>query len=118
MASFEEGKIQTAIMCALQTHPLVAWAMTMSTGTHLLKKRGVIKVGYYCTAFEKQKTGIPDLIGQLKDGRFFGIEVKAPGKRPKPEQFEFIEYSNKFGGVAGWADNVQDALLIIEGAMQ
>lgn len=115
MAKGKEGKVQSDIMCALMVHPLVAWAMVVTVGTFRLK-HGWMKCGYFCTATEKQKTGMSDILGQLRDGRLFCIEVKEPGKTPDEHQQDHLEYVVKNNGVAGWADNVVDALLIIKNA--
>jgi len=48
-------------------------------------------------------TGCPDIIGQLKDGRFLAIEVKKSGGKLTKEQNEFITMVNmnhRFGIVA------------------
>lgn len=60
--------------------------------------------------------GGSDLIGFRKsDGKFIGIEVKVPGKKPTPEQLKFIAAVRKSGGLAGVAYSVEDALKIISG---
>lgn len=60
--------------------------------------------------------GSPDLIGWRKsDGRFVGIEVKMPGKRPTSEQINFITAIKYAGGCAGIATNVEEARNIIMG---
>lgn len=47
--------------------------------------------------------GIPDIIGCYK-GRFFGIEVKRPGKKPTPMQFARLAEIEKSGGGGFWGD--------------
>ncbi len=49
-------------------------------------------------------------------GRFVSIEMKAPGKKPRPDQLAWIELVESFGGVAGWADSVEGAVAIVERA--
>jgi hypothetical protein len=56
------------------------------------------------------ETGIPDFIGFLKDGRFFAIEVKRPGKEPTTEQADFLQLLNNSGGVGIVAYRGEDVL--------
>lgn len=46
-------------------------------------------------------------------GRFVSIEMKAPGKKPRPDQLAWIELVRSFGGIADWADSVPGALEIV-----
>jgi VRR-NUC domain len=57
--------------------------------------------------------GSSDLIGIYK-GRFLAVEVKAKGKKPTPEQINFVDFINKFGGIAGVCYSVEDFLKLIE----
>lgn len=53
--------------------------------------------------------GSSDLIGiRHGDGRFIAIEVKAQGKKPRPEQQNFIDFINKNGGFAFYCDSLED----------
>lgn len=61
-------------------------------------------------------TGSSDLVGLRRDdGRIIAIEVKIPGKLPRPEQIKFIEAILKNGGLAGIATNSEEARKIILG---
>ena len=53
------------------------------------------------------KAGVSDILACVK-GRFVAIEVKRPGKKPSPLQENFINAINTIGGLAFWADNLQD----------
>ncbi|MBF0309223.1 MAG: VRR-NUC domain-containing protein [Magnetococcales bacterium] len=54
----------------------------------------------------------PDMVGQ-EVGVFLAIEVKTPkGKRPD-DQKNFLEKARQFGGMAGFATSVEEALAII-----
>ena len=57
--------------------------------------------------------GSSDLIGIYK-GRFLAVEVKAKGKKPTKEQINFIDFINKFGGIAGVCYSVEDFLKLID----
>lgn len=109
----KESDIQSAVMCALGEHPLVTWCMVVTTGGFKVKG-GYITVGHYITEDQKRLTGMSDVIGMLKDGRFFCIETKKPGEEPTDEQFAFMGLVSKNGGVSGWADCVEQAIQIVE----
>ena len=51
-----------------------------------------------------------DLLGQLKDGRLLGLEVKAQAGRLCPEQSLFLERIRRAGGVAFVARDCRDVL--------
>ena len=104
-----ESKLQNEIMNALTEHPMVVWAYVTTSGTVRGKHGG----SYFRTGFP----GLPDIIGQLVDGRILGIEVKLPGKKPSAIQLEQLDLMDKYQGIAGWCDCVEGALTIIEDEM-
>ena len=53
------------------------------------------------------KAGVSDILACIK-GRFVAIEVKRPGQKPTGLQKQFIDAVNLIGGVAFWADNLND----------
>lgn len=53
------------------------------------------------------KAGVSDILACIK-GRFVAIEVKRPGKKPSDLQERFLDAVNTIGGLAFWADNLQD----------
>jgi hypothetical protein len=110
-----ESDIQQDIVSALAGHERVAWCMVVTTGTFKVRG-GHITTGHYITEDQKRLTGMSDIIGQLRDGRFFCIETKRPGKEPTEEQFAFLDLVELNGGVSGWCDSVGSALWILEAA--
>ena len=53
--------------------------------------------------------GCPDLLGQMKDGRLLGVEVKrAKGGRVSDEQRHFLALIKQAGGVAFVASDCRD----------
>ena len=60
-----------------------------------------------------RKTITPDMVGQ-KVAIFTGIEVKAPGKKPRPIQQKRIDLIKYAGGLAGYADSVEMAEKIVK----
>lgn len=59
--------------------------------------------------------GSSDLIGILPDGRFLAIEIKMPGKKPKPEQIKFLNWVNEKGGVGFVATCKEDVKKALTG---
>lgn len=61
--------------------------------------------------------GGADLVGLVKgSGRFFAIEVKAEHGELSPEQKAWLDVVERFGGVAGVARSVDEAMSILERA--
>ena len=54
--------------------------------------------------------GCPDVLGQLKDGRLMGCEVKGPTDKLRLEQALFLDRSRAAGGVAFMARDCCDVL--------
>ena len=71
-------------------------------------KQRVAKVGNRFIRFGWP--GCPDVLGQLKDGRLLGVEVKAKTGRLRPEQTIFLERIRGAGGVAFVARDCRDVL--------
>lgn len=53
------------------------------------------------------KAGVSDILACIR-GRFVAIEVKRPGQKPSALQVNFINAINSIGGLAFWADNLED----------
>jgi hypothetical protein len=103
-----EADVLSAILRTLGIHPAVVWYARMNTGSgKLTHANGVsqwIRFGF---------PGCPDILGQLKDGRLLGIEVKRPSGVVRPEQQAFINKATAGGAVvfiARSVDDVWDAL--------
>lgn len=88
------------VLKALRAHPTVAWAERQNSGAAKVGNR-FIRFGW---------PGCPDVLGQLRDGRFLACEVKAPKGRLQPEQAIFLEHVNGAGGVAFVARDCRDVL--------
>jgi len=54
--------------------------------------------------------GCPDVLGQMKDGRLLGVEVKSRAGRLRPEQAVFLDRIRAAGGVAFVARDLRDVL--------
>lgn len=93
-----EAAALVEVLKALRTHPAVAWAERMNTGAAKVGNR-FIRFGW---------PGCPDVLGQLKDGRFLAVEVKAQAGRLRPEQALFLARIRCAGGVAFVARDLRD----------
>lgn len=94
------------VLIALTAHPAVAWCERMNSGAMRIGKR-FVRFGW---------VGCPDVLGQLKDGRLIGVEVKAAKGKLRPEQTIFLERIRLAGGVAFMARNCRDVFCELEKA--
>jgi len=88
------------VLKALRAHPMVAWANRANSGAAKVGNR-FIRFGW---------PGCPDVLGQMKDGRFLGVEVKAAKGKLRPEQSEFLTLIASAGGVAFVARDCRDVM--------
>ena len=95
-----EAAALVEVLKAVRAHPLVAWAERQNSGAATVGGR-FIRFGW---------PGCPDVLGQLKDGRLLGVEVKAQAGRLRTEQALFIERIRAAGGVAFVARDLRDVL--------
>lgn len=99
-----EAAALVEVLKAVRTHSLVAWAERMNTGAVMVGNR-FIRFGW---------PGCPDVLGQLRDGRLLGVEVKGPSGRLRPEQSVFLERIRCAGGVGFVARDCRDVLRELE----
>ena len=95
-----EAAVLAEVLKALNTHPAVAWCERMNSGAARMGSR-FVRFGF---------KGCPDVLGQLKDGRLLGVEVKAKTGRLRPEQTIFLERIRGAGGVAFVARDLRDVM--------
>lgn len=86
------------VLKALRASPMVAWAERQNSGAAKVGGR-FIRFGW---------PGCSDVIGQLRDGRFLAVEVKAPKGKLRPEQTVFLERINAAGGLGFMARDCRD----------
>lgn len=107
----EQG-VLNAVLAMLRLHPAVAWAARINSGAYKTPDGRFIRFGF---------PGCPDIVGQMKPahsggaGAFLAIECKSDAGRATDEQAAFIDKVKQFGGKAGIARSVDDALAILEG---
>jgi hypothetical protein len=93
-----ERDVLGAILEWLPYCKAVAWFARMNSGAQVVGDR-YVRFGF---------KGCPDIIGQLRDGRFLGIEVKRPGAEPTEAQVEFLSKVQRHRGVAFVAHSLED----------
>ena len=93
-----EAAALVEVLKALTAHPAVAWCERMSSGAAKIGNR-FVRFGW---------KGCPDVLGQLRDGRLIGVEVKAAKGKLRPEQAVFLERIRCAGGVAFMARDCRD----------
>lgn len=71
-----EAAALVEVLKALNTHSAVAWCERMNSGAARIGAR-FVRFGF---------KGCPDVLGQLKDGRLLGVEVKTKTRKLRPEQ--------------------------------
>ena len=103
-----EAAALVEVLKALRTHPAVAWAERMNSGAAKVEGR-FIRFGW---------RGCPDVLGQLKDGRLLGVEVKAQAGRLRPEQTLFLKRIRCAGGVAFMARDCREVLCELDRAKE
>lgn len=59
------------------------------------------------------EVGTPDFVGVIR-GVAFVLEVKKPGKKPKPNQTYHLRYAAIAGAKAGWCDSFDGAMKFFE----
>lgn len=93
-----EAAALAEVLKVLRAHPAVAWCERQNSGAAKVGNR-FIRFGW---------PGCPDVLGQLRDGRLLGVEVKSRTGRPSPEQSLFLERIRAAGGVAFVARDCRD----------
>ena len=101
-----EAQILKGVLELCRRHPKVKRAWRQNTGLTKMK-------GFYVRFGE---VGHSDVMGFLKDSRFFAIECKLPGQGPSEPQEEFLSDVKACGGVSGVATSIEDAQAILEAA--
>ena len=77
---------------------------------HVLDIRKIQRAGLLVPDRSFGWPGCPDILGQLRDGRFLGVEVKAAKGRASPEQVAFLERIRGAGGVGFIARDLRDVV--------
>lgn len=99
-----ENQVLRSCLDYLKHDSRVAWACRMNTGALPIstpdgKPDRYVRFG---------APGMPDILGQLNDGRILMIEVKRPGGRASASQLAFLSKVNAANGLAGIAESIHD----------
>ena len=108
-----EATIQNAILRYLAMDKRIAWANRFNTGAAVVESKGPdgrTSRRYIRYAFP----GCSDILGQLTDGRFLAVEVKAKGNKATDEQAAFLAKVATAGGVAILAYSIDDVQAALE----
>lgn len=92
------------VLQALRAHPAAAWCERMNSGAARIGAR-FVRFGW---------PGCPDVLGQLKDGRLLGVEVKGSTGKLRQEQAVFLDRVRGAGGVAVMARDCRDVFRELE----
>ena len=103
-----EAEVQKAILQYLRVHPMVAWVGRFNSGAFIESYGG--KERYIQANSVK---GCSDILGMLKGGRAFAIEVKSMKGRVTQDQDNFILRVLEGGGYAGVARSIEDVNKIL-----
>jgi hypothetical protein len=95
----KEKETQKAILEYLTYRGHYCWRN--STGAFSNEKKHFYRFG---------KKGSADIIGISREGKGIAVEVKSTGKKPTPEQIEFIREFRVRGGIGLVAYSVDDCI--------
>jgi hypothetical protein len=87
------------VIRTLRGHPAIAWIERQNSGAFTDSRGQFVRFGW---------PGCSDVIGQLRDGRFLAVEVKAERGRLSEAQRIFLDRVAAAGGVAFVARNAVD----------
>ena len=99
----KETVLMRKVMCALSEYG--CFVLRTNAGTFYDSRGNRVTIGF---------KGLSDLVGCTKNGRFFAVEIKLPGEKPREDQQKFIDAMKRTGAIAGCAHSVEEALKIVE----
>lgn len=101
----EQEQVHRPVVEHLRTRgvPGLLWWHTPQGAFYATRVQGSIMTGLGVMP------GVSDLI-LMHAGRFFALELKAPGQKPTQVQMDFLVAFVKAGGHAEYADNLDSAL--------
>lgn len=102
----KEAPILKAILQALELRGVCAWRANAGLT--------VIGKGTSRRVIRGAPPGTPDVIGILKGGRFFGLEVKSPTGRANRAQLAWQRRANELGARYEVVRDVRSALAAVE----
>ncbi len=107
---------QAEVIRYLYAEPRVKFFIRINGGGRFIKGTFLWFYKLFVPGYEAQPgKGVADLIGQLRDGRFFALEVKRPGETASPLQLAFLNLVREAGGAAGIVERWEDARDVLRG---
>lgn len=97
-----ESEIQTSICHYLSLKHYFFWRQNTAP---------LFRDGRFFSMPKYSLTGVPDII-LIKDGKFWGLEVKRPKGKQSPNQMEFEERCKKAGGEYHVVTGLEDIIKI------
>lgn len=101
-----EAQVLKSVMAYLRVHPNVAWRCRINSGTFCEDDRFVQS---------NSQRGMSDIIGMLKGGRLFAIEVKSKMGKLSDNQRDFLHLIAYENGLSGVARCIEDVDRILSG---
>lgn len=99
-----ETVLQKVIIEYLHMHPKVTFCMRVNSGRVFTGKYNI----------KLAPEGTSDIIGRLYNGLFLALEVKVGKNKPTEAQTQFIDKTNRDGGVGAVVYSVEDVEKILE----
>lgn len=107
---------QAEVIRYLSVEPRVKFFMRINGGGRFIKGSFVWFYKLFVPGYEPAHgKGVSDLIGLLRDGRFFALEVKRPDEEPSASQAAFLALVREAGGAAGVVERWEDARKLLRG---
>lgn len=107
---------QAEVIRYLSVEPRVKFFLRINGGGRFISGAWVWFYKLFVPGYEPAHgKGVSDLIGVLRDGRFFALEVKRPGEKPSANQAAFLALVREAGGAAGVVERWEDARELLRG---
>jgi hypothetical protein len=109
-----ETDIQSSITHYLKIEPRVKLFLRINSGRAYVKGFMVRFYSLFMHGQERKSDSVSDIVGMLRNGKFFSLEVKKPGETPTEGQSDFLEAVRQSNGIAGVVYCWQDAKALID----
>jgi hypothetical protein len=123
-----EAEVQAGVLRLCAAHPAVAWSMRANAGAGVMVRpppgpdgwsrlkgqlREAVAAGCLTEAqigwVRMGPEGCPDILGQMRSGHAFGLELKTPGKKPSVAQRAAITNIRQYGGLGAVVSDIEEA---------
>jgi len=117
-----ESEVQKAVLMLLRSHPKVAFAIRVNSGTFAETDASGNQRYISANSLGRRDMLVPDIVGMMKgSGRFFSLEVKRanwtkPHGEREMKQGNFLYMVEQSGGISAFVRSVDDVIRILETA--